>query len=69
MIRPVMDRLGARASRRILSLWPPLSFQRDAAGSHPVGENLIGQAEGEPWFRSRSIQVGRWLARISHQGA
>ena len=45
---------------RILSLWPPLSFSRDAAGSHPVGGNSIGQAEGEPWRRAGLFQVGRW---------
>jgi hypothetical protein len=33
-------------------------LQCDAAGSHPVGGNSIGQAEGEPWRRSRLIQVG-----------
>ena len=65
--------LGARASRPrscrelqcdaagshpVRSLWPAAELQCDAAGSHPVGGNPIGQAEGEPWLRSRLIQVG-----------
>ena len=44
---------------RILSHWPPLNFSAMLqAGSHPVGGNSIGQAEAEPWRRSRLIQVG-----------
>ena len=44
---------------RILSLWPPLSFSAMLqAATLPVGGNSIGQAEGEPWRRSRLIQVG-----------
>ena len=46
---------------RILSLWPPPC---DAAGSHPVGGNSIGQAEGEPWRRSRLIQVGEMVEAV-----
>ena len=30
----------------------------EAAGSHPAGGNPISQAEGEPWRRSQSIEVG-----------
>ena len=45
---------------RILSLWPPLSFSAmlQAAALWAGGGNPIGQAEGEPWRRCRSIQVG-----------
>ena len=38
--------------------------QRDAAGSHPVGRNPIGQAEGEPWRRSRLIQAGEMAEAV-----
>ena len=50
-------RLGARASRQHPV---PLAAAElhDAAGSHPVGGNSIGRAEGQPWRRSRLIQVG-----------
>ena len=58
MIRPVMDPLGARASRPHPVSLAAAELQCDAAGSHSVGENRIGQAEGEPWRRSRLIQVG-----------
>ena len=50
--------LGARASRPHAVPLPVAELQYDAAGSHPVGENSSGQAEGEPWRRSRLIQVG-----------
>ncbi len=43
---------------RILSLWPPLSFSAMLQAATPVGGNSSGQAEGEPWRRSRLIQVG-----------
>ena len=43
-------------------LWPEL--QCDAAGSHPVGGNSSGQAEGEPWRRSRLIQVGEMAEAV-----
>ena len=49
---------------RILSLWPPLSFSRDAAGSYPVGGNCSGQAEGEPWRRAGLIQVGEMAEAV-----
>ena len=52
--------LGARASRPHAVPLAAAELQCDAAGSHPVGENRIGRAEGEPWRRSRLIQVGRW---------
>ena len=52
--------LGARASRPHAVPLAGAELQCDAAGSHPVGENRIGRAEGEPWRRSRLIQVGRW---------
>ena len=51
---------GARASRPHTVPLAGAELQRDAAGSHPVCGNPIGQAEGEPWRRSRLIQVGRW---------
>ena len=49
------------------SLSVPLAgaeLQCDAAGSHPVGGNPIGQAEGEPWRRSRLIQVGEMAEAV-----
>ncbi len=39
-------------------------LQCDAAGSHPVGGNSIGQAEGEPWRHSRLIQVGEMAEAV-----
>ena len=39
-------------------------LQCDAAGSHPVGGNPIGQAEGEPWRRCRLIQVGEMAEAV-----
>ena len=50
--------LGARASRPHPVPLAAAELQCDAAGSHPVGGNPIGQAEGEPWRRSRLILVG-----------
>ena len=50
--------LGARASRPHPVPLAAAELQCDAAGSHPVGGNSSGQAEGEPWRRSRLIQVG-----------
>ena len=50
--------LGARASRPHAVPLADAELQCDAAGSHPVGGNSIGQAEGEPWRRSRLMQVG-----------
>ena len=52
--------LGARASRPHPVPLAAAELQCDAAGSHPVGGNSIGQAAGEPWRRCRLIQVGRW---------
>ena len=49
--------LGARASRPHPVPLAAAELQCDAAGSHPVGGNGIGRAEGEPWRRSRSMQV------------
>ena len=49
--------LGARASRPHAVPLAAAELQCDAAGSHPVGGNGIGRAEGEPWRRCRSIQV------------
>ena len=42
---------------RILFLLGVAEHQRDFAGSHHVGGNRNGQAEGEPGRRCRSIQV------------
>ena len=50
--------LGARASRPHPLPLAAAELQCDAAGSHPVGGNRIGQAEGEPWRRSRSARQG-----------
>ena len=50
--------LGARASRPHPVPLAAAELQCNAAGSHPVCANSIGQAEGEPWRRSRLIQVG-----------
>ena len=50
--------LGARASRPHPVPLAAAELQCDAAGSHPVGGNSSGQAVGEPWRRSRLIQVG-----------
>ena len=50
--------LGARASRPHPVPLAAAELQCDAAGSHPVGGNSSGQAEGEPWRRCRLIQVG-----------
>ena len=48
----------------MLSLWPPLSFRAMLQAAHPAGGNLIGQAEGEPWRRSRLIQVGEMAEAV-----
>ena len=56
--------LGARASRPHPVPLAAAELQCDAAGSHPVCGNPIGQAEGEPWFRSRSIQVGEMAEAV-----
>ena len=56
--------LGARASRPHPVPLAAAELQRDAAGSHPVGGNSIGQAEGEPWRRSRLMQVGEMAEAV-----
>ncbi len=58
------DALGARASRPHPVPLDGAELQCDAAGSHPVGENPIGQAEGEPWRCSRLIQVGEMVEAV-----
>ena len=50
--------VGARASRPHPVPLVGAELPCDAAGSHPVGGNSISQDEGEPWRRSRLIQVG-----------
>ena len=56
--------LGARASRPHPLPLAAAELQCDAAGSHPVGGNSIGQAEGEPWRRFRLIQVGEMAQAV-----
>ena len=56
--------LGARASRPHPVPLAAAELQCDATGSHPVGGNPIGQAEGEPWRRSRLIQVGEMAEAV-----
>ena len=56
--------LGARASRPHPVPLAAAELQCNAAGSHPVGGNSIGQAEGEPWRRSRLIQVGEMAKAV-----
>ena len=56
--------LGARASRPHTVPLAAVELQCDAAGSHPVGGNPIGQAEGEPWRRCRLIQVGEMAEAV-----
>ena len=56
--------LGARASRPHPVPLAAAELQCDAAGSHPVGGNPIGQAVGEPWRRSRLIQVGEMAEAV-----
>ena len=63
--------LGARASRPHPVPLAAAELQCDAAGSHPVGGNLIGQAKGKPGRRSRLLQVGgdgRGCARLGAGG-
>ena len=57
--------LGARASRPHPVPLATAELERDAAGSHPVGGNRIGQAEREPWRRSRLIQVGEMAKAVT----
>ena len=56
--------LGARASRPHPVPLAAAELPCDAAGSHPAGGNSIGQAEGEPWRRSRLIQVGEMAEAV-----
>ena len=56
--------LGARASRPHAVPLAAAELQCDAAGSHPVCGNSIGQAEGEPWRRCRLIQVGEMAEAV-----
>ena len=44
-------------------------LQCDAAGSHPAGGNRSGRAEGEPWRRSRLIQVEEMVKAVPGLGA
>ena len=63
--------LGARASRPHPVPLAAAELQCDAAGSHPVGGNSSGQAEGEPWRRSPvdpSGEDGRGCARLGAGG-
>ena len=57
--------LGARASRPHPVPLAAAEHQCDAAGSHPVGGNSIGQAEGEPWRRCRLMQVGEMAEAVA----
>ncbi len=61
---PGRHRLGARASRPHPVPLAAAELQCDAAGSHPVCENRIGQAEGEPRRRCRLIQVGEMAKAV-----
>ena len=56
--------LGARASRPHPVPLAAAELQCDTAGSHPVGGNSSGQAEGEPWRRCRLIQVGEMAEAV-----
>ena len=49
---------------RILFLMAVAEHQRDFAGSHHVGSNRNGQAEGEPWRRCRLIQVAEMAEAV-----
>ena len=62
---PPRHRLGARASRPHPVPLAAAELQCDAAGSHPVGGNSIGQTEGEPWRHSRLIQVGEMARAVT----
>ena len=57
--------LGARASRPHPVPLAAAELQCDAAGSHPVGGNSSGQAEGEAWRRSRLVQVGEMAEAVT----
>ena len=49
---------------RILVPLAAAELQCNAAGSHPVGGNSSGQAEGDPRRRSRLIQVGEMAEAV-----
>ena len=49
---------------RMLFLMVVAELPRGFAGSHYVGSNHNGQAEGEPWPRSRLIQVGEMAEAV-----
>ena len=49
---------------RILSLWPPLSFRAMLPAAILPAGTAFGQAEGEPWRRSRLIQVGEMAEAV-----
>ena len=55
---------GARASRPHAVPLVVAELPRGFAGSHYVGSNRSGQAEGEPWRRSRLIQVGEMAEAV-----
>ena len=50
-------RILSRAGRRAAA-----ELQRDSSGSPPAGGNRISSAEGNPWRRSRLIQVREMTA-------
>ena len=56
--------LGARASRPHPVPLVSAEHQHDVAGSHHVGGNHNGQAEGEPWRRCRSILVAEMAEAV-----
>ena len=67
MIRPAppgRHRLGARASRPHAVPLVAAQFPCDVAADRPAGGNSSGQAEGEPWRRSRLIQVGEMTEAV-----
>ena len=49
---------------RMLFLMVVAELPRGFAGSHYVGSNHNGPTEGEPWRRSRSIQVGEMAEAV-----
>ena len=55
---------GARASRPHAVPLAAAELRCNAAGSHPFCGNRIGRAEGEPWRRSRLIQVGEMAEAV-----
>ena len=49
---------------RMLFLMVVAELPRGFAGSHYVGSNHNGPTEGEPWHRSRLIQVGEMAEAV-----